>query len=90
LGLLVIEFRFPGRNEFPDATSGIRANLGLLLLIGLPLMVLVSGALMAMSGIGVRSYMSVFARQSLVKKVAVSVASLALAAFFVLLAATLR
>ncbi len=88
-GLLLIEFRYLVRNELPDATYSLRANWGLLFLLGLPLAVLVGGALQVMSGIGLRDYAPVFARQSLPKKLAVSIAAVTFAVILVLLASTI-
>ncbi|MDJ0918096.1 MAG: hypothetical protein QNJ05_10045 [Woeseiaceae bacterium] len=88
-GTMVLVSRYLGRHGFPDATNSIRANWGLLLLIGLPLVVLIGGVLTTVSGVGIRDYASVFARQTLVKRIGVSVASIALAMLAILLASSI-
>lgn len=84
--VLIAELRYLGSRGLPSATGSLRGSWGQLILLGLPCVVLVAGALQAISGIAFHNYSSVFSNQTLARKISTSVAAVAIALTAIVLA----
>jgi len=87
---LVAEYRHFAVRGTPAATGSLPGNWGILILLSLPLVVIVCGALQAITGVYIRDYFSVFSNLKISRKFAVTTAAAAIAIVAVILAAIVQ
>ena len=71
--IMVAELRYFIAEGTPEATSSVRSNLGILILMGLPWVAIVVGTLQIISGLTFNQHMVAFSAQSLMRRIALSV-----------------
>ncbi|MGB5256572.1 MAG: hypothetical protein WBN44_04915 [Woeseiaceae bacterium] len=76
--VIVFEIRYFNTHGTPDATGSVQANWGMLMLIGLPWAVLVTGFLQIISGTSIRHYGVSFSAMALPLRLGIALAAIAL------------